>query len=344
MGKVKFEDKKIKELQNSWKIIILGILFIFGGFLYYQNTQEEISPALIDPEKVSEINDLLIDRSDVYVMDKNVQFGVVNFVESKDLKPSFRIEFKNKPKKIIVDGIDVLNDSFFIDPESIKIDKKTINFSLPFLVKPGNHEIIILEDDDNTLKYKFVLSLLNTFDQSINESEFLLLPESTKQRYEKSWYVSDGVLCVDPLKGEEHASLAFLYPYTDVDVSFEFKPKGSQVSLLFYFLESSRSLVIGNGNNKRITFLRGNDGAVEGEDFEMLPNKIYSARVMRSDKTYKLFLKEGLLTTINFTEDDLMLSFDDVEGGDKEDSLGLTVWSNTDGIEIDNLIIFPKEI
>ncbi len=317
---------------------VLAILSLGGYFFYI--TQKD---TYIDEITLS----VPLSGIQVTLAGENLIKEATTLVVTETLKPEFVIKYKKyEPENIIIDGIDILTDDFFLEPNTVQRDRNTIKFNLPFLLKPGKHQLLINYTISGNLfeeNYSFELGLYNTFDRSITESEFLLIPKSTLQTYSKSWYVYDGNLIIDTIKGNSHASLAFLYPVEDIRVNFEFTPHGKTLNLVFYFLESGKSIVIGNGNNQRITFLRKGDNSIEGSQFVLERGNTYSAYVQRISGTYELYIKEGKLDEQIFNSNNRVLSVISDDNG-KQDNIGFSVWAGSDGVNIDNLTIFPPKI
>lgn len=275
-----------------------------------------------------------------------------NLIFCDTLKPHFYIKYKEpvEIQDIYIDKINILSDSFLIKEDDVTQEKGFIYFTLPFLLKPTYHSFKIKIKEGNGFilekDFSFTLGLRNDFNQTIQESDLFHIPELTKKKYEKSWFVEESKLKIGSVKIGGHASLSFLYPFTDVYLSFELKPHGEKINLDFYFLNKGRGIVIGNGNNSRITFLRGSpylDNSVEGRKLEMMPGKTYSVFIHRDGNNYRLFILEGVLdmTREKISEEDLLLDFKDAKEIDytKEDYVGFSVWEGSDGLEIDNLSI-----
>ncbi len=246
-----------------------------------------------------------------------------------------------------------LSDKLFAERGIIKQEKDGIVFSLPFLLKPGYHEFKIkLNKEDSIIEedFSFDLGLKTNFTKSIDASEFFIIPDSTKALYSESWVVQDEKLRINALNKGGLASLAFLYPFSDIALSFELKPFGKNINLVFYFLDSGKSLVIGNGNNKRITLLQGKpceDNSIEGEQFEFTPGRTYSVFILRQKNVYSLYIKEGIFreSIEQIKESHPLLVFEDADClSVSEDSVGFSVWTGSDGLEIDNLNIFGETV
>jgi len=305
--------------------VVIICLFIFHPW----NKQQ---PNLIN--QVKNLPQLFINEKEISLSQQQ------NFVSTETLSPNFRIasEQKDEIKEVRLDGIGLLSDETFIKKKIT--GNGFIEFSPSFLISPGKHSVEILYKKNGVEKkdvYLFTLSFKIALKEEITNSEFLIIPDTTIKDYPKSWFVKDGMLKVNVLNGSGHASLAFLYPFGDIDLSFKFRPQGKVINLAFYFLERGRTLVIGNGNNKKITLLRRGESSVEGGSFPMETGKEYTVHVLRRGNLYEIFFE-----TIGEKKE--VLSFkDSADISTKADSVGFSVWAGSDGVEIKDLVIFPEQ-
>lgn len=257
------------------------------------------------------------------------------FVPTETLRPTFNIKVEElaEIQAARLDGMDVLSSTAFTK----KLDGNDIEFSPIFLLTPGEHTLEIVLDGEE-VDFKFTLNLRVGFDTSIKKSEFFVIPDSTEKNHPDNWYIKGSKLRLDSLNEPPLASIAFLYPFSDIDLTFTFKPTGEVTNLVFYFLERGRSIVIGNGNSSRITLLRGAEEKYEGTPFEIRAGEEYKARVVRKGNEYNLYLASST------GEWQQVLNYEDSQDFSTEsDSVGFSVWPGGEGIEIDNLSFFSSE-
>ncbi len=277
---------------------------------------------------------------ELYVNDVKVSDVSTTTVSSTTLRPSFKITLNRNYDilEIKIDGLEVASDPELTEFASKSASSKS--FTPTFLLKPGIRSIEILAvNDDATVskKFTFSLNLRESFDQSIAASEFLLIPDSTSDNYPEGWVVKDGRVVMHEVDGASHASLAFLYPFKDIDLTFTFRAQETPLNLAFYFLDRGRTFVIGNGGLSRMTLLRRDENSVDGEPFPMQPNTLYTARVVRVGSTYDLFLSSRAGDWQH------VLSFnDELDAKDVEDSVGFSLWPGSKGVEIDDLSLFSE--
>ncbi len=341
-----------KKKMIIYSLAILASLFLAGLFLckYIFWTGGEKKPEQVINVNTPKSNEQI----EVSIEGNKLTENSSNFILSTTLKPTFFLSALNFKEiaGVRVDNVD-LSDKLFAERGIIKQEKDGIVFSLPFLLKPGYHEFKIkLNKEDSIIEkgFSFNLGLKTDFTKSIDASEFFIIPDSTKALYSESWVVQDEKLRINALNKVGLASLAFLYPFSDIALSFELKPFGKNINLVFYFLDSGKSLVIGNGNNRRITLLQGKpceDNSIEGEPFEFTPGRTYSVFILRQKNVYSLYIKEGISEDISgenierIKESHPLLVFEDTDClSVSEDSVGFSAWTGSDGLEIDNLNIF----
>ncbi|GAI17497.1 unnamed protein product, partial [marine sediment metagenome] len=172
-----------------------------------------------------------------------------------------------------------------------------------------------------------------------------IIPETTKERYPKSWYTENNSLKIDSLPSGPHASIAFLYTFNNnITIDFYLKSLSEVVNLLVYFLESEKSIIIGNGNNYTNWILYGDNKGEQGENFLIEPDHQYRVRIVRDNFIYKLFIKKVDDKKINnivdvFSNSDPILNFIDEDPIIEDDHMGFALWGGSGGVEINNLVI-----
>ena len=243
--------------------------------------------------------------------------------------------------------INLLSKTYMLEGMELSEFRNELKIRLPFSVSPASHSLDIKTvDRDNretVYPFSFLLGIRSEFDESLDNSDFFIVPDSTRINSPESWLIKDGNLRVlTPSSG--YASLAFIYPFRDVFVSFWLIPNESPLNLVFYFLESGRSIVIGNGNNRRITLLRGDPysgSAVDGKTFLLEPFKKYLVFISREQNIYKVHISEEKDGYI-FSKSAPILEFiDDSFSETKEESIGIAIWEGSKGFNIDNLVVSP---
>jgi hypothetical protein len=272
----------------------------------------------------------------IYIQEQKVISSVTPiFVSAQTLSPRFKIVVNdgNEITSVRLDGISLFGENAPV--EDVHSTVNSLDFVPEFLIKPGEHSLEVgtaKESIQREIAYKFILSFAPDLSTNIEKSQFLLIPDTTLDAYPQSWVsTKEGVLKVNSLEGSELASVAFIYPFTDLDLSFDLKPKGPKINLVFYFLERGRTIVIGDGNNRRITLLRSGQISVPGKDFILETNKEYEIRISRKKNIYEAFINS-----------EKVLSFEDsTDTNESADSVGFSVWPGSDGVEIKNLVVFP---
>jgi len=314
-------------------ILVVGAYYFFSSTdVKNQMTEQFEKPRPQEP--VVEIGGAVLKSDELtYLTEKSLKL----MIKIVGLDTGASVEY------VYLDGLDLLADDFFLSKQNVEKKNGGLLINLPFLLKPGLHTISVAYKNDRVLRsveYSFSLGFTEAFEKSIVDSDFFIIPNTTKQNRAESWYVQNGKLTID--KGG-FASLAFLYKYSDISVSFEFTPRESPLNLAFYFLESDRTIVIGNGSASRMTLLRSgteSEPAVN-EYFELIPNETYSAKIVRTSGKYELFLEKGLLVNAEFPEP--TLSFQDQQNK-TPDSIGFSIWNGSGGVYIDNLSVVPLGI
>lgn len=315
-------------LKNRLLYFVATLALLLVVFFFTPSTRQYIQPL---------INHKIIPI--VMVNDTTLSNVSTSTTQATSLRPSFKINPDGLSiESIRVDNMDALSNTAFNFKENSFTGIITL---IPaFLMHPGVHYIDISfneKDEKISVRYSFILNLLESFNTNIQDSEFLVIPDGTIKHHPINWFVKDDQLQIDHLNGGTLASLAFLYPFKDIDVTFNFTPLGKELDLVFYFLEHGRSIVIGNGNMSRITLLLGSKDYVNGEPFPMVAGETYHAHIIRNGNLYELYLAKSSDSWIK------ILSYSDtLETKNTEDSVGFSIWPGSDGIRIDNLSFFPK--
>lgn len=315
---------------NSLRTIIVIcsviILVLVGYSLIFTNS--EIKNSVTDSTE-----SVAIEKTTIKINQTLVAEGEEVKIFSDNLAPDFEINSKN------FNGASI--NGFILDQNIFVTEGDVIKFKLPFLLQPGKNQMLLdLSIDEKQVQksFNFNLGLKESFDSSISESDLLLIPNSTLQNYAKSWYVQNSKLELDNISGSTHASLAFLYPFKDISVEFEFTPKGDVLNLAFYFLDSGRTVVIGNGNLKRMTLLRSHAEAIDGSTFALKAGQRYKAKIIRVKNNYKLFVgnfEDEYIKVIDYTDEGMDVN--------KNDTVGFSAWPGSGGMSIDNLLISTND-
>ncbi|GEM_PF-5130729 len=320
--------------------VIVAIFFTVVVYLVFLKSHRYIPDTYIPPPPDLSV---FIGESEIFT-DKE------NLLITNTLQPIITIRYHRelKIKQILLDNrIDLLSKTPLLEGIEISENGGELSIKLPFLISPASHSIDIkTADQKNQTRnhyFSFLLGIKNEFNESIEDSHFFILPKSTKEHSPESWQIENGKLKASS-PNANHASLAFIYPFQNVFSSFLLTPGEGPLNLVFYFLESGKSIVIGNGNNKRITLLRGDShsgAAVDGKPLIMEPGKTYSVFILREQNIYKVYISQGSHEG-GALESDLLLEFaDDLLIDNTEDSLGLAIWKGSRGFEIDDLIVSP---
>jgi hypothetical protein len=309
--------------------VIIATLFVIVVYLVFFKSHFYIPAVFIGK------NEIFTDKENLLIT--NTLQPIITIRHHRELKIE-EISLDNR--------IDLLSKTPLLKGIESSESGGELSIKLPFLISPDSHSINIKAADQKNQKqnyhFSFLLGIKNEFNESIEDSNFFILPEATKKHSPESWAIKNGKLKASS-PTTNHASLAFIYSFKNVFSSFQLTPTNKgPLNLVFYFLQNGRSIVIGNGNNSRITMLRGNPypgTAIEGKPFVMEPDKTYSVFISREQNIYKVYIsqesnKERIL------ESDLLLEFaDNLLTGDSEDSLGFAIWKGSGGFEIDDLII-----
>ncbi len=324
-------------MRKSLFVIIGGVIFIVLVAWFFIVQKSETKLPLIQNSEVS-----------VYIAKRPLMENQSTLIIENTLRPDIEIAYLDKWKiqKVVIDQkLDVLTRTPLLDGITIKDTKGNLKVTLPFLLDPGPHNISVTAVTDDSKEriytYAFSLGIRNTFDGNLSESQFFLIPDGTPRDI---WYVSNGKLSANSPK-EGHPSLAFFYRFSDVFASFDLIPKGDVINLVFYFLESGRSIVIGNGNNSRVTLLQGPPRPgepVSNIGPKMKAGSVYSVFISRKNNSYAVYIFEGgteeNAKKISNTEPTLKFVDSEYISG-KEDSLGFAVWPGSSSFEIDNLTV-----
>lgn len=323
-------------------ILILVVLVIAIGVLFYLLKsgveKEEI--------KIESESDIL-----VWIDNQKLDSEKLNHVFLNSLRPKISI-VDNKGaelSKVVIDETDdVINDKFFRGERKIRGNK--LEFVLSYALRPYIHNLkVISRSGDLTFTKEFIFSIVafDDFEREPSLSKFWVVPESTIINHPKNWYVVGRNLNIDAIEdGRPHASLAFLYPFSgDVTIDFYFSPKGENVSLISYFLESGFSFVLGNGDNKTIVLLSKDGNTVSSNKFSMIPGNLYHVRLVRDDTLYNLYIEP--LDVVpkfennwpSFSRKTPLITLEDKNKLNIDDHIGFTVWGGSDGITIDRVFI-----
>lgn len=227
--------------------------------------------------------------------------------------------------------------------KAVRLDNSTIYLEIPHVLQPKLHTIEIVDNNRRTTLFSFILVLRDEFTYPLSESPFWIIPDSTKQSHQKSWYTKGGVLRIDKLPAGPRASLAFQYTFRDdVVIDFVFESNSEVVNLVVYFLQSYKSLVIGDGDNQRVALVDKGDIRL-AKNFLIEPEKKYSVRVARKNFIYKLFIKElnehTDLNINNFDGIEPVLIFQEESPEKITNHIGFTVLGGTGGVKIDRVLI-----
>lgn len=323
-------------------IVILAVVVVItvAFYIFFITSHLRVSDVPIPVSKAT----LYIDRKEVFQ-------DVENLLIIDSLTPDITI--KHSPdlriQEILLDDrINLLLDTPLLGGIKITKMQGELSIKLPFLLSPSEHIINIKTVDENNLQssyeFRFLLGVRSKFTESIEESDFFILPETTKTVSPESWKVVNGKL-IGTAPNNGHASLTFIYPFSDIFASFRLTPKEGPLNLIFYFLQNGRSIVIGNGDNKRITLLRVMpylDEAIDGRPFMLEPQKGYMVFISRVGTIYRLYIVEHSNEIDNlFSQATLLLEFDDSNLPSREDSVGFAIWRNSAGFEINDLTVSP---
>jgi len=303
-----------------------------------KQSREEITPPPLEVEEA---------EFGIYVFNNKLSEGE-NFILTDTLIPI--IEIKNikkidKLKSISLDkGPNILTDR--LSATEIKETQDGLLIKPRYAIAPKEHVIDIVtlvKNQEVSQRFSFVLLIKDNFNSALDKSKLWIIPESTKERVQKSWYIENNRLKIDSLPQGPHVSLAFLYTFDDdITIDFYLKSLSEVVNLLVYFLESDKSIIIGNGNNYTTWILHGSK-ADKGDDILIDPGFQYRVRVVRDDFTYKLFVQKTDKRTDDiigiFSEMDPVLVFVDERPSLKEDHIGFALWSGSGGVEIDDVVI-----
>lgn len=319
-------------------IVGITILFVVAFYFLFLKTPYDASDMPTFSNNVS-----------VFIGESEIFPDRENLLIENSLSPEITIRHSRKLKieEVVFDSkISLLSETSLLEGIKISRDSDRLKMALPFLISPTLHNIDVkVADQENqplNQRFFFLLGIKNEFNKSIDDSDFFILPETTKSYSPESWQVIDGKLKATPPTAG-HASLAFIYPFKDVFASFRLTPNEGSLNLVFYFLESGRSIVIGNGDNKRITLLRGYpylDVAIDGKPFVLEPHKTYTVSISREKAIYRVYIAEAKNENNQSPTPNLLFEFDDSGNVvDRENSIGLAIWQGSGGFEIDELII-----
>jgi len=316
-------------------IILLGVL----GLWFFGNTETNLPTNKLQTQNES---------MQVFIAGQELEVNKNTHVLSSTLKPKISVYGKGlvESEELKLDTIDLLQEDFFIDASDVVRKKNEISYTPSFLLQPGQHSINISYQKKQLL-FPFTLGLLIDFNKlsDIDDSELLVIPSTTRSKYPDAWRIHSQKLEINSINAGSHASIAFIYPLDEPSVSFEFAPKGSVVNLAFYFLENNRTFVLGNGDNSRITLLRGGESSIEGTRTELIPGETYSVRLSKEGSQYLLYISKGILSEVDFKKEQPVLKFSETDiVQKKKDYVGFSVWSGSSGVTIDNLTIFPSPI
>jgi len=284
----------------------------------------------------------------VFISGTEIFKGHDNIIPVEDFKIDLKVEHNSGigvVQKVELDTIDLLSETFFFNQDSIIRENDSILFALPSLILPGKHLILVSvnEDGENKIyEYSFTLGFETGFDRSLNESNFFVIPETSKLIGTNIFSVADGKLKVEDNRSGL-SSLGFLYLFSDVSINFDLVSDGEVVNLAFYFLDSGKTFVLGNGNDHRMTLLRtrGKENfAVEGKSFTLIPGETYRVNITKKEGTYMLYLKRKHDPS-EFQDNDKLIEFKDISDSDNFSSLGFSSWEGGDGATIDNLSVIP---
>lgn len=284
---------------------------------------------------------------DVYIFGERLEIGRDNLIITDTLVPTIEIkgEKTNDISSISLDEEPNILEEKLSLVEVSRDSRILIKSSYAFT--PTKHTIKLEDKEGKNYEFSYILIIKDDFKETLNLSKLWIIPDSTKNNYEKSWYVSGGSLKIDKLPESPRASLAFLYTFNkDVTIDFSFKSSSEIINFLTYFLESGKSIIIGNGDNYKTAILCGNKSE-RGKNFIIEEGNQYRIRVIRDGDAYKLFIKKidgnynldiDNIKNI-FSGNDLIAEFIDSNPFVVDDHVGFTVWGGGGDLEIRNFII-----
>jgi hypothetical protein len=325
-------------------LIILGLVLLIGIFSFLTFNSPESETSSLNEVETSQSTTVENKSNDMdvslFVNQVEVDPVSVAYIQSSTLRPVFQIEItdKNSIKSFQIDDFDIINDPQLTEGK-VTTDHG-LQFRPAFLLKPGFHDVTVVTegtDGEQETNFEFNLNFTEEFDTTVDNSEFFLIPDSTLKNHQQSWYTENSKLKIDPITNGHLASISFLYNFSDIDLTFSFKPLDDPLNLVFYFLDRGRSIVIGNGNLNRITLLRDGQNSVEGKSFDFNSGHEYKARVVRTGSQYDLYLSDVADEWVH------VLSYtDETETGNQQDTIGFSIWPGSKGVEIDNLSFFEN--
>lgn len=319
-------------------LILLLIIVLVALFFVYKNyfKEEEVTTKPLPREALA-----------VYIDGKKLDKERDNFIYSSILRPEFSIFVSEDVEKESIDfqidrSRNVLKDEFYGEIEWNEKERRFI-FRPSYMLEPQQHQLVVgykdLSGNLISVNFDFVLVFQENFDKPLEDSSVWIIPEDRSSE----WFrVESGKLLSEPVTEDDRSSLAFLYPFDNsIMIDFELIPKGDNVSLLFYFL-GSRTFVIGNNNNNRMTLLRGGENSLEGKSFELTANHRYHVRIVRTECNYQLIIKElseeeMVNPKTDFSSEDILIDYTDCS--QKPDRIGFSLWSKSDGVLLDNIFI-----
>ena len=328
----------VKKSTKSIFILLLIILLLVGLFFIYKNyfKKEDVTTEPLLKEVLA-----------IYIDGEKLDKEKNNFIYSSILRPEFNIFISEEIEKESINfridkSRNVLEDEFYGETKWDE-KKRRFTFQASYMLEPQEHQLVVSYEDFSgnlaSVNFDFILVFEEKFEKVLEDSSVWIIPEGRSS----VWFnVQDEKLSAKPMTDDDRSSLAFLYPFdNNVTVDFELMPKGDNISLLFYFL-SSRTFVIGNNNNNRMTLLRGGQGALDGKFFELTANRRYHVRIIREKCTYQLIIKELIgEETVNpktdFSNDDILIDYTDCS--QKADRIGFSLWSKSGGVLLDNIFI-----
>lgn len=314
-------------IKKSYILVIIVLTCLIGTYFFvYENDS-------LSDKNVGSLRNIYVEKA--LVDSQSILATSIPTVRSEDLHPEIKVILKDGAslKHLRIDGLDMLGDESL--KKDVVVNGGSIIFKPSFLLEPGFHSVSVVYavgEDYGEVEASFVLEYVEDF-SSPDSLGLFVIPDNTKSNYEYSWYVKDGELQIDKLSKTSHASLAFLYPMGDTEVVFDFKPKGSNLSLAFYFIDTNRTIVFGNGDDKRITLLKEKP-SIDGEPFRFTAGEQYNARIVRKGNVYDVYVRRAGDFTWSHS-----LHFEDNQHSVKESVIGFTLWSTSDGAQIDNVRI-----